>query len=125
MHHREHARERRRLRLPRLTQAVPYFVMGFLAFALLRTVGDLGLERFGGALAAERWNGMLGSAGAASSGCLVLAMAAIGLGTNLRQLRGLGLRPLGVGLIAATSVGAVAAALVFAMTPWVSALAPH
>lgn len=122
MHHREHAREQRRLQLPRLTQAVPYFVMAFLALALLRTVGDLGAERFGGELAAERWNAMLASAGSASSGCLVLAMAAIGLGTNLRQLRGLGLRPLGVGLVAALGVGAVAAALIFGLTPWMNAI---
>jgi uncharacterized integral membrane protein (TIGR00698 family) len=124
MHHRERAHTRRGVQLPRLTQAVPLFVMGFLALALLRTLGDLGTTPFGGALSAERWSATIASAGSASSWCLVLAMAAIGLGTNLRQLRGLGLRPLGVGLIAALSVGAVATALILGMAPWLGAVAP-
>jgi hypothetical protein len=37
-------------------------------------------------------------------------MAAIGLGTPLRTLRGIGWRPLAVGFAAALSVGAVAVA---------------
>src|SRR4029453_17942071 len=39
------------VRAPRLTQAVPRFVLGFLALALVRTLGDLGgAAPFGGAL---------------------------------------------------------------------------
>lgn len=39
-------------------------------------------------------------------------MASVGLGTNLRRLRTLGLKPLGVGLVAALSVGVVSAGLI-------------
>ncbi len=39
-------------------------------------------------------------------------MAAIGLGTDLRKLRGLGLRPLAVGFAAALTTGAVATGLI-------------
>ena len=93
----------------RLLQAFPFFVLGFLALAGLRTIGDLGAAPFGGLLEAGQWERLL-AAGADLSGlCLGLAMAAIGLGTSLRSLRALGLRPLLVGLAAALAVGGVAA----------------
>jgi uncharacterized membrane protein YadS len=86
-------------------------VIGFLALAILRTLGDLGGESAFGLLGAEQWRGVIAGALSVSSWCLGLAMAAIGLGTNLRNLHGLGLRPLAVGFAAATTVGIVAAGL--------------
>jgi uncharacterized integral membrane protein (TIGR00698 family) len=94
-----------------LGQAVPLFVLGFVALAALRTVGDLG-ERPFGVLPAELWQGWIASLSGISEWCLTFAMASVGLGTNLRRLRELGLRPLGVGLAAAVLVGAVSFALV-------------
>jgi uncharacterized membrane protein YadS len=41
-----------------------------------------------------------------------MAMASVGLGTNLKRLRGLGLKPLTAGLAAALIVGGVAAGLI-------------
>jgi uncharacterized integral membrane protein (TIGR00698 family) len=99
------------VRLPRWQQVVPLFVIGFLALAILRTLGDLGGESAFGLLGAEQWRGVIAGALSVSSWCLGLAMAAIGLGTNLRNLHGLGLRPLAVGFAAATTVGIVAAGL--------------
>ena len=108
-------------RIPKWQQVVPVFVLGFLALALLRTLGDLGGDApFGGALAIGSWHDLLSSGLSLSGWCLALAMAAIGLGTNLRQLRGLGLRPLGVGLVAAVTVGAVAAGLILLLAPWIA-----
>jgi uncharacterized membrane protein YadS len=49
-------------------------------------------------------------------------MAAVGLGTHLARLRGLGLRPLGAGLAAAVTVGVVSAALIHLASPWLSGL---
>jgi uncharacterized integral membrane protein (TIGR00698 family) len=122
-----HARERQgahaHVRLPRWSQVVPGFVLGFLALAVLRTLGDLGDTPFGGALPADRWSATLHAAASASAACLALAMAAIGLGTDLRQLRGLGLRPLGVGLVAALAVGAVAATGITLLAPWIAGVA--
>jgi uncharacterized integral membrane protein (TIGR00698 family) len=95
---------RSRVRVPRLTQAVPWFVVGFLALALLRTLVDLAqLPLAQRAIAAVL---------PAASACLAVAMAAIGLGTDLRKLRGLGWRPLAVGFAAALTTGAVATALI-------------
>ena len=105
------ARADRAVRLPGWQQVFPLFVIGFLALAILRTLGDLGGESPFGLLGAEQWQGVIEGALSVSSACLGLAMAAIGLGTNLRNLRGLGLRPLAVGFAAATTVGVVAVGL--------------
>ena len=50
--------------------------------------------------------------------CLIVAMASVGLGTNLKRLRTLGLRPLGVGLAAAVVVGVVSFGLIRVLEPW-------
>ncbi len=49
-------------------------------------------------------------------------MAAVGLGTSFTRLRGLGIRPLGVGLFAAAVVGGVSYMLVRALAPYVAEL---
>jgi uncharacterized integral membrane protein (TIGR00698 family) len=103
-HRRGAGSARARARMPRFTQAVPGFVLGFLALALVRTLGDLG-----GLWAAPGAQRALDQASTLSAACLGIAMAAIGLGTPLRTLRGLGWRPLAVGFAAALSVGGVAA----------------
>jgi uncharacterized integral membrane protein (TIGR00698 family) len=97
---------------PPLSQLVPGFVFGFVALALVRTLGDLGAEPFGGMLVAVQWKAVIEWTSAASAWCLTVAMASVGLGTNLARLRTLGLRPLGVGLAAALIVGVVSAGMV-------------
>jgi len=47
-----------------------------------------------------------------------VAMASVGLGTNLKRLRSLGVKPLGVGLVAALTVGGVSAVLIHVLAPW-------
>lgn len=105
-------------RRPPLGQVLPLFVLGFVAMALLRTVGDLGEEPFGGLLSRESWAAWIDGLSALSTGCLTVAMASVGLGTNLRRLRSLGLRPLGVGLAAALAVGATSAVLIHLLSAW-------
>ena len=51
-------------------------------------------------------------------------MAAVGLGTSFTRLRGLGSRPLLVGLFAATLVGCVSYALIRVLSPFVAAMQP-
>jgi uncharacterized integral membrane protein (TIGR00698 family) len=99
-------------RRPRLDQVVPFFVFGFLALVVLRTLGDLDTAPFGGWLSHEQWRSVIDGAATLSTWSLGVAMAAVGLGTNLRRLRTLGLGPLGVGLVAALSVGLVSAGLI-------------
>ena len=66
---------------------------------------------------------MLATASSLSGWLLAIAMASVGLGTNLRKLRTLGARPLFVGLAAALAVGAAAALLIHVLAPWIRGLA--
>lgn len=99
--------------------AMPMFVFGFLAMSLLRTLGDIGEQPFG-LLSPEAWQATIGWATWTATLCLAVAMAAVGLGTSFTRLRGLGLRPLGVGLFAAVIVGCVSYVLVLVLAPYVS-----
>ncbi|MEN8181037.1 MAG: putative sulfate exporter family transporter [Myxococcota bacterium] len=112
--------ERAKTKKPSLGQMVPLFVFGFLALVLVRTVGDLGDTPFGGLLTTASWENTIRGMSGASAWCLTVAMAAVGLGTNLRQLRTLGLKPLGVGLAAALTVGLVSAALIRGLAPYMA-----
>ena len=103
---------------PSLRSMIPGFVFGFIAMALLRTLGDLGDTPFGGLVAAEAWSDFIGLVSTVSAWSLTIAMAAVGLGTNLKRLRSLGLRPLAAGLVAALSVGVVSALLVRIVVPF-------
>jgi uncharacterized membrane protein YadS len=95
---------------------VPLFVFGFVAMALLRTVGDLGDAPFAGLLSDAQWKSGIAFVTTLSSWCLTMAMASVGLGTNLKRLRSLGLKPLAAGLAAALIVGGVAAGLIHLLT---------
>jgi uncharacterized integral membrane protein (TIGR00698 family) len=112
--------ERESGKRPKLSQMVPLFVLGFVAMALVRTLGDLGDAPFGGLVAQSTWQSGIAAITALSAWCLTVAMAAVGLGTHLKRLRTLGLKPLGVGLAAALTVGAVSATLIWLLSPWMS-----
>lgn len=107
---------------PALKQVVPFFVFGFVGMALLRTLGDLTDAPFGGLLSPESWSGVIGTASTASAWCLTVAMASVGLGTNLKRLRALGVKPLAVGMAAALTVGLVSIALIHALGAWIGHL---
>ncbi len=99
-----------------ILQLVPLFIVGFLALAVLRSIGDAGVN--GGHTALGIWNASAWSTAIKettkwSGYILATAMAGVGLGTSLKAMRGLGLKPFLVGIVAATSVGAVAILLVF------------
>ena len=106
---------------PSLKQMVPFFVFGFVAMALLRTLGDASSEPFGGLLSADAWNGLIESLSKISAWCLTIAMASVGLGTNLQRIRALGIKPSMVGLAAALIVGVVSALMIQLMHPWLAA----
>ena len=80
----------------------------------LRTVGDIGDRPFG-LLSSETWHELNVLAQSVAKWCLMIAMASIGLGTSIKRLRILGLRPLVAGLFAAALVGGVSVGLVKAL----------
>lgn len=84
----------------------PLFIVGFALMSLVRTVGDLGDRPFG-FLDPASWQSLVGFLQEAAQYCLGIAMAAVGLGTRLANLKSTGFKPLGVGLFSTLLVGGV------------------
>jgi uncharacterized integral membrane protein (TIGR00698 family) len=95
-------------------QVVPLFVIGFVVMACVRSLGDAGdvHGKAFGMVDRANWNGVGAFAKGIVPWMLAVAMAAVGLGTGLAKLRGLGLKPLTVGFAAAAVVGGVSMTLV-------------
>lgn len=108
LHHRSSTEETER---PTLWKMIPLFVIGFALMSLLRTVGDMSETAFG-FIPAEHWQNIVSNTKHVAEICLAIAMAAVGLGTSIRGLMSIGLKPLAMGLIAALLVGGVSIALV-------------
>jgi uncharacterized integral membrane protein (TIGR00698 family) len=94
------------------TTLVPLFVIGFVAMALVRTIGDATLQSAGAAYGlwdAAGWAALTNHIGDfwASRVLLGTAMAAVGLNTSMAVFRGVGAKPFLVGLGGAVAVGAV------------------
>lgn len=96
---------------PKWYTMVPLFVIGFACMSLLRTMGDMSEYPFG-VFDASQWQNTVAYIKRISELCLCVAMAAVGLGTNFKDLRVIGARPFGVGLFSAALVGCVSIALI-------------
>jgi uncharacterized integral membrane protein (TIGR00698 family) len=110
LYHRGSGLDSARKARPKWHQVVPGFVLGFVALAAVRSLGDLAVPPASTAL--DSWKRLLEGADAVAAWCLATAMAGVGLGTGLAKLRVLGWRPLCVGLAAAALVGGVSFALI-------------
>ena len=107
----------------RIIDMMPVFILGFLAMAAFRSIGDAGIESGGtayGIWGEEAWGDLVHAIRTTAEYCLAMAMAAVGLGTSVTQLKGLGFKPFVVGIAAAVAVGAVSIGLVFLFAPLIS-----
>ncbi|MFC2053136.1 YeiH family protein [Chloroflexota bacterium] len=89
---------------------LPLFVLGFLAMAVIRSIGDASLNATGEAFGiwdAGTWASIISVIKTWGSNLLVVALAGVGLSTNFRTFKGLGNKPFFVGLSAALAVGVV------------------
>jgi uncharacterized integral membrane protein (TIGR00698 family) len=89
---------------------LPLFVLGFLAMAAIRSVGDAMINAGGQAFGlwdAKSWQAVYTFVKTWAGNLLVVALAGVGLSTDFRSFRGLGAKPFLVGLAAAVAVGAV------------------
>ena len=96
---------------PKWWTMIPLFVIGFACMSLIRTVGDMG-ERPFGMLEPATWKTIVSTIKQAAEICLAVAMASVGLGTSIKGLKEIGLKPLGVGLFSAVLVGVVSITLI-------------
>ena len=84
-----------------LINIFPYFVLGFIGMIILRNVGD---EVYA---YNPNWNEIVDIIKLFSKIFLTMAMAAIGLSTNLKDIKSMGYKPFIVGFIAMLTVGIV------------------
>jgi uncharacterized integral membrane protein (TIGR00698 family) len=97
-------------------QIVPLFVLGFVAMVIISTLAEWSQRRYG-LPTATTWHKVQVGAKETAAWCLATAMAAVGLGTGLAKLRGLGWKPLTLACAAALLVGGVSVALVKLLGP--------
>ncbi len=81
----------------------PYFVLGFVGMIILRNIGDQVLAFNHN----DNWNEVIDLIKFFSKIFLTMAMAAIGLSTNLKDIKQMGYKPFIVGFIAMLTVGIV------------------
>ncbi|MEQ8676152.1 MAG: putative sulfate exporter family transporter [Aggregatilineales bacterium] len=96
----------------------PMFILGFLLMAFFRTIGDATLDSGGnafGLLDANVWKDVTDSIKQAAENLLAIAMAGVGLGTSLRQLRNLGIKPFYVGFASAVIVAGLSLSALFVL----------
>jgi uncharacterized membrane protein YadS len=90
--------------------------------AILRSIGDAGIDGSGEAFAvfsSGSWSDVISNVKQWSGYLLATAMAGVGLGTSLATLKGLGIKPFYVGLFSATMVGVTSLILVLILGPYV------
>jgi uncharacterized integral membrane protein (TIGR00698 family) len=103
--------------VPKWYKLIPYFVLGFLVMATIRSIGDAGItnnkEAFG-FLNPEAWSSIYNFGSIVGSKYMLgIAMAAVGLSTSFHVFKGLGLKPFYIGITAALSVGLVSLGMVY------------
>ena len=96
---------------PKWWTMIPLFVVGFACMSLIRTIGDMGDPAFG-FLPVEQWHTIVEWTKKTAEICLAVAMAAVGLGTSIKGLISIGVKPLAMGLVAALLVGGVSLSLI-------------
>jgi len=81
----------------------PYFVLGFIGMIILRNIGD----QFFMNISNSNWENTIEIIKLSSKVFLTMAMAAIGLSTNLKEIKSMGFKPFLVGFIGMITVGLV------------------
>jgi len=97
-----------------LVTIFPFFILGFIMFAIVRSVGDYYIvQNASRIIDKSSWQLIIFTIKNYSEIFLSMAMAAIGLLTNFTELKKLGAKPLLVGLIAAVSASFISATYIF------------
>tara|TARA_S200000501_G_scaffold373440_1_gene420568 strand:- start:266 stop:1339 length:1074 start_codon:yes stop_codon:yes gene_type:complete len=81
----------------------PYFVLGFIGLIILRNIGDQIFSTYN----EDSWIKTIEFIQISSKIFLTMAMAAIGLSTNLKDIRNMGYKPFIVGFVAMLTVGII------------------
>ena len=93
-----------------------------IALAILRSIGDYVVINRNFMWNAEGWSALCSLIKQWAGYFLAVAMAGVGLGTDIKKLKQLGAKPFFVGLCAALSVGIISFALIKIFAPFLAAL---
>tara|TARA_B110000483_G_C18105050_1_gene507412 strand:+ start:67 stop:1251 length:1185 start_codon:yes stop_codon:yes gene_type:complete len=88
----------------------PLFIFGFIAMGLFRTLGDISIQSYGfgyGYIEPKLWFEIVEFIKKTAELLLTVAMASLGLSTNIRSISKLGVKPFYLGFASALSVGVV------------------
>lgn len=98
------------------TSYIPLFIILFLVSALIRTIGDGTVETFGtafGLFDLGTWTKLYSQISSFGTTYLLgMAMASVGLTTDISSFKGIGLKPFSIGFVAALTVGIVSFSLI-------------
>lgn len=92
------------------TKLFPIFILGFLTMAVIRSIGDAGINAGSqafGLLDENVWSELIEFIKRWAGIFLVVALAGVGLSTNFHSFRALGVKPFLVGLCASAVVGGI------------------
>ncbi len=101
-----------------IVKLFPMFIIGFLGMAVIRSLGDFLIVKKAMFSSPESWHGLCKFINHWAGHFLALAMAGVGLGTDIKRLKELGVKPFLVGLVAAITVGVVSLILVKVLAPF-------
>ena len=87
-----------------LLDIFPYFVLGFIGMIIFRNIGD---QLFLSENSQPIWQNSVSTIKDSAKIFLSMAMAAVGLSTNLKDLKSMGYKPFVVGFIAMVTVGLI------------------
>lgn len=90
------------------SKAIPFFLFGFLALAIIRTIGD-GTSF----LPAFQWMWFVQQVNELGKFLVLIAMAGIGLNTRLDSMRQIGPKPFLVGLVASILLAIISLSLIY------------
>lgn len=91
----------------RYWRAVPHFLFGFLALAIIRTIGD-GTSL----IPASEWQWIVRNVNELGRFLVLIAMAGIGLNTRFKAMARIGMKPFLVGLLASVLLAIISLALI-------------
>ncbi len=100
----------------------PVFILGFIALAIFRSIGDYVIVNKSLFWDAEGWSALCSLIKQWAGYFLAVAMAGVGLGTDIKKLKQLGAKPFWAGLCAALSVGIISFVLIKIFSPFLAVL---
>ena len=87
-----------------ISKLIPLFIIGFFIMSILRTSGDF-IVNYSNIISDNNWESFTKQLTSISKFMLVVAMASVGLTTDIKSIKTLGLKPFLIGILVALIVG--------------------